>query len=361
MKSNKLSLMCKVLVTCVIAAVCSLLYTGEAAHASNKKNANCYLNYVTAEAHGKSYGLYGGLKPHAVSEDVTWQEFFSDLKITDYEVVLLECDGSSHAEINAYIDMDGKWLELFTYNIKEDVTYFQLEDAEFKENYYDVKIEFAPHSGSDSYTVIYARFAKEYKVSYELNGGRFEGKGVDTYTSGVDYNIPNPVKEGYEFVGWTGAGLINATKDLIIKNGTSGNKLYVANWVEVKTDGVTDGSNGIGKDNGATTNNDVTKVAVKAPARAKITSVKKLLTSKKVKLSIKKVAGAVGYNIQYSTTKKFKKVLYTKTVKKANVVMNSKKLKNKKKLYVRVKAYKLDGNAKVWAKKWSKSKKVEIQ
>ena len=358
MKSNKLSLMCKVLVTCVIAAVCSLLYTGEAAHASNKKNANCYLNYVTAEAHGKSYGLYGGLKPHAVSEDVTWQEFFSDLKITDYEVVLLECDGSSHAEINAYIDMDGKWLELFTYNIKEDVTYFQLEDAEFKENYYDVKIEFAPHSGSDSYTVIYARFAKEYKVSYELNGGRFEGKGVDTYTSGVDYKIPNPVKEGYEFVGWTGEGLVNPTKDLIIKNGTFGNKVFVANWVDIKTDG---SNNSAGKDNGAVKDNGVTKVEVTAPTIAKIKSAKKLFASKKVKLSIGKVEGAVGYSVQYSTTKKFKKVLYTKTVKKVNVTMTSKKLKNKKKLYVRVKAYKLDGDSKVWAKKWSKSKKVTIQ
>ena len=79
----------------------------------------------------------------------------------------------------------------------------------------------------------------------------------------------------------------------------------------------------------------------------------KKLSSKKVKLTFKKVKGAKKYTVQVSTSKKFKKVLYKKTVKKTKVTLSSKKLKNKKKLYVRVKA--------VGAKKWSKPVAIKIK
>ena len=76
-------------------------------------------------------------------------------------------------------------------------------------------------------------------------------------------------------------------------------------------------------------------------------------SAKKIKLTFKKVTGAKKYTVQFSTTNKFKKVLYTKTVKNTKVTIASNKLKNKKKLYVRVKA--------VGAKKWSKVVKVKIK
>lgn len=99
------------------------------------------------------------------------------------------------------------------------------------------------------------------------------------------------------------------------------------------------------------------------PARTKVKSASKKKTSKKVKLSIKKVKGANGYRVQFSKKKKFtkKNILLTKIVKKAKVTINNKKLKKAKKLYVRVKAYKLNGKKKVWAKKWSKIKRVKIK
>ena len=88
--------------------------------------------------------------------------------------------------------------------------------------------------------------------------------------------------------------------------------------------------------------------------RTKITKkVTKKLSSKKVKLTFKKVKGAKKYTVQVSTNKKFKKVLYKKTVKKTKVTLSSKKLKGKKKLYVRVKA--------VGAKKWSKAVKIKVK
>ena len=81
--------------------------------------------------------------------------------------------------------------------------------------------------------------------------------------------------------------------------------------------------------------------------------VTKKLSSKKVKLTFKKVSGAKKYTVQVSTSKKFKKVLYKKTVKKTKVTLSSKKFKGKKKLYVRVKA--------VGAKKWSKVVKIKVK
>ena len=101
----------------------------------------------------------------------------------------------------------------------------------------------------------------------------------------------------------------------------------------------------------ATTKKVTKKVSLK---QTKVTKkVTKKLSSKKVKLTFKKVKGAKKYTVQVSTSKKFKKILYKKTVKKTKVTLSSKKLKGKKKLYVRVKA--------VGAKKWSKAVKIKVK
>ena len=95
-----------------------------------------------------------------------------------------------------------------------------------------------------------------------------------------------------------------------------------------------------------------TTAAKKALKSTKITGkVTKKLKATKIKL--KKVSGAKKYTVQVATTNKFKKVLYKKTVKSTKVTLTSKKLKNKKKLYVRVKA--------VGANKWSKPVAVKIK
>ncbi|WP_370780392.1 discoidin domain-containing protein [Eubacterium ventriosum] len=105
-----------------------------------------------------------------------------------------------------------------------------------------------------------------------------------------------------------------------------------------------------------------------APATVKKTTVKKTtvkatakkLSSNKVKLSVKKVAGASKYAVQISTTKNFKKVVAKKTSKKAVFTVKSKKLKGKKKLYVRVKVYK-KVNGKTVASQWSKATKIRLK
>lgn len=95
---------------------------------------------------------------------------------------------------------------------------------------------------------------------------------------------------------------------------------------------------------------------VTAPARASIKSLTK--GKKKVKVKIKKVSGAKGYQIQYSTKKSFKG---KKTVTTTARTKTIKKLKSKKTYYFRVRAYKLNGKKKVYSKKWSKVKKAKVK
>lgn len=116
-----------------------------------------------------------------------------------------------------------------------------------------------------------------------------------------------------------------------------------------------------------TDNNTVTKEEsttssgnVAAPKTTKVKKAKKKLNTKRVSIKIKKVKDAVGYQLKFSKTKKFKKVLAKRIVKKAKITVKAKKLKNKKKLFVKVRAYKLDSNIKVWGE-WSKAKKVKIK
>lgn len=80
----------------------------------------------------------------------------------------------------------------------------------------------------------------------------------------------------------------------------------------------------------------------------------------KIKISLKKISGVSKYQIQISKSKKFKKVLVRKTVKKAKFTIKSKKIKNKKKLYVRARAIKIV-NKKEYRGKWSNAKRVKVK
>lgn len=109
---------------------------------------------------------------------------------------------------------------------------------------------------------------------------------------------------------------------------------------------------------------EVETTGVKAPKKVKFAKIPaKKLFSKKVKLSIKKIKNVAGYTVQISKSKKFtdKQVLVKKNVKKVSVTISSKKLKNKKKLYVRVRAYKVDAYGNKIYGKWSGVKRIKVK
>lgn len=98
------------------------------------------------------------------------------------------------------------------------------------------------------------------------------------------------------------------------------------------------------------------------------TSIKSVSAAKKgftVKYK-KQATQTTGYQIQYATDKNFKKNKKTVTVKKNKTTsVKVKKLKAKKKYYVRVRTYKnvkdTDGNAKKLYSSWSKTKTVKTK
>ncbi|MFQ9516709.1 MAG: fibronectin type III domain-containing protein [Eubacterium sp.] len=79
-------------------------------------------------------------------------------------------------------------------------------------------------------------------------------------------------------------------------------------------------------------------------------------TSKKAQITLKKVSNAHGYQIQYSTTKKFK-AKKTKTITTKKTTYTIKKLKKSTKYYVRARAYKKVSGKKVYGN-WSKTKTI---
>ena len=87
-----------------------------------------------------------------------------------------------------------------------------------------------------------------------------------------------------------------------------------------------------------------------ANTKPKNTSIKKLKKSKKaIVVNWKKVSGIKGYQIQVATDKKLKKNAKTVVVKKQKTTTATiKKLKSKKKYYVRVRSYKTVGKTKLY-------------
>ena len=68
-----------------------------------------------------------------------------------------------------------------------------------------------------------------YTISYNLDGGTVSGNPT-TYTIEDAVTLVNPTKDGYNFTGWTGTGLTEATTTVTIAKGSTGDRTYTANW-----------------------------------------------------------------------------------------------------------------------------------
>ncbi len=92
------------------------------------------------------------------------------------------------------------------------------------------------------------------------------------------------------------------------------------------------------------------------PAKVQLVTLKNV-KSKKAKVTFKKVSNAAGYQIKYSTSKKFKNAKTTKITKTSYII---KKLKKGKTYYVKVRAYR-NANGKTYYGSYSGVKKVKIK
>lgn len=96
---------------------------------------------------------------------------------------------------------------------------------------------------------------------------------------------------------------------------------------------------------------------VKAPSKGKISKLVNK-SGRKCQVSIKKISGASGYQIMYSTSSKFSGAK-TKTTSKTSLTISG--LKKNKTYYVKVRAYKKDSQGKKVYGSYSAVKKVKIK
>ena len=171
-------------------------------------------------------------------------------------------------------------------------------------------------------------------------------KNPGVQTDGVDDNLYGDYKLGQ-------GGTTLPTDDVEETTTISGNNQQTTNQNGQNNQNHTSNQNNTGNQNHQSVVRPTSGSKAKVLKRTKVKSAVKKKASARVKLTFQRVKGAKKYQVQISRTKRFKKILVRKTVKKIKVTIKNKKLKNKKKLYVRVRA--------VGAKKWSKVKRIKIR
>lgn len=70
----------------------------------------------------------------------------------------------------------------------------------------------------------------EYSISYNMNGGVLAQKPSGYNYDSDDIKIGSPSREGYSFVGWSGAGIDGMVPEITIKHNSLGDMSFVANW-----------------------------------------------------------------------------------------------------------------------------------
>lgn len=68
----------------------------------------------------------------------------------------------------------------------------------------------------------------EYTVTLDVSGG--DPLDPITYTVETPVILPTPTSTGYTFLGWTGEGETTPQPTLVLPKGTTGDKIYFANW-----------------------------------------------------------------------------------------------------------------------------------
>ncbi len=181
-------------------------------------------------------------------------------------------------------------------------------------------------------TVVSQTITPLYRITFRANGGYIGSSNVTSLSrSGLLYctlvgTLPNPKRSGYAFDGWYtdlygGSKISAATK-------ITADSDYYARWTKIN------------------------------PKKVTLSSAKNK-SKRSIKIQIKKVSTAGGYQIRYSTKKSMKS---SKKIEISGNTYTIQKLKKKKTYYVQARMYQVDsvsGKKKYGA--WSKAKSVKIQ
>lgn len=178
-------------------------------------------------------------------------------------------------------------------------------------------------------TTLYAKWTPvSYKITYNLNKGKNSKSNPASYKiTSKTITLKKPTRKGYIFKGWYSDSKfkIKVTK---ITAGSIGNQKLYAKWAKVT-----------------------------APKKTKISKLQNK-KGKKLAVTIKKVSGAEGYQVRYSTKSSMKSAK-TVTVTKTSATIS--KLTKGKTYYVQVRAYKKDSTRAKVSGSWSSTKQITIR
>ncbi len=109
----------------------------------------------------------------------------------------------------------------------------------------------------------------EYSITYDPAGGTLaDGNPAKYYITSSDITLTNePTRKGYDFAGWTGTGLEEATKAVTIKRGSTGDRSYTATWTPKKYNITYELNDGDDPGNPATYNIESDTIILKNPTR----------------------------------------------------------------------------------------------
>ena len=83
--------------------------------------------------------------------------------------------------------------------------------------------------GNRTFTAHYSTIT--YTITYDLDGGTLPGENLTEYDVEDDsFTLVNPTKEGYDFIGWTGANGDIPQVNVTIENGSIDDREYKANY-----------------------------------------------------------------------------------------------------------------------------------
>ena len=274
-------------------------------------------------------------------------------------------DGNNSVRIAGTFDYNGR--KQTTYNTSDSIWRAEIANCEWKTSWMKAKLEV-----KNGFINFYVDVNGKWETLWEKDAIRYSG----WYDGGYVYIASN--NEGTQFRNFkiTGEALEEETTSEIPTTKevpTTTNETVTSTKVSESTKDMTTETTKVDitteipttyKIHESTTGY-LNQIETKRPGRVKIKKINiKKKHSKKVKIYLLKVSGANGYQIRIYTSKKRakknKKALITKNIKSFRKVFKSKKLKNKKRLYVKARAYRNVGKIKIYGR-WSKIKKVRIR
>ena len=157
--------------------------------------------YWTANTYTITFNSNGGSDPDPTSKEVTYDQLYGDLPIVTREGYTSE---GWYTRQN-----DGRKITASdTVKITRDRTFYT------------------------HWTVI------EYPITYN-NVSEAVVTNPDKYTVEDSFTLNNPVRQGFDFLGWTGSNGENPQLEVTVSKGTTGELIFNANWQEIEYDDVT--------------------------------------------------------------------------------------------------------------------------